>query len=117
MRPGHAVAPSVGDAPAARSPWRAVAVPSEHGGWGLTFEPVLLGLLVAQSWAGLALGVAAVFAFLVRTPMKLVAIDRRRDPAGELLARLRMLTGDFVVPPDGCASDAALFTALEELEA
>ena len=25
--------------------WRAVAMPSEHGGWGLTLEPVLLGLL------------------------------------------------------------------------
>jgi hypothetical protein len=32
--------------------WRMVAVPSEHGGWGLTFEPVLLGLIVNPSWAG-----------------------------------------------------------------
>ena len=51
-------------------------MPSEHGGWGLTLEPVLLGLLVAWSGAGVALGVAAFTAFLVRTPAKLVAVDR-----------------------------------------
>jgi YwiC-like protein len=58
--------------------WRSVVLPSEHGGWGLTFEPMLLGLLVAWSWAGLAIGVAALLAFLLRTPLKLVLVDRRR---------------------------------------
>ena len=58
--------------------WRAVAVPTEHGGWGLTLEPVLLGLLVAFSWPGLAIGLAAFVAFLVRTPLKLAVVDRRR---------------------------------------
>ena len=62
-----------------RPPWRTVAVPAEHGGWGLTLEPVLLGLLVAPSVGGLALGVAAFLAFLVRTPMKLAVVDLRRD--------------------------------------
>ena len=62
-----------------RAVWRAVALPSEHGGWGLTLEPVLLGLLVAWSAGGVALGVAAFGAFLVRTPLKVVAVDRRRD--------------------------------------
>ena len=61
-----------------RAGWRAVALPSEHGGWGLTLEPVLLGLVVAWSGAGVALGVAAFTAFLVRTPLKLVAVDLRR---------------------------------------
>jgi len=61
-----------------RSPWRAVAIPSEHGGWGLTLEPVLLGVLLAFSWAGVAVGVAAFLAFLVRTPLKLALGDRRR---------------------------------------
>jgi hypothetical protein len=64
-----------------------VALPSEHGGWALTLEPVLLGLLVAWSWAGLLVGLAAFAAFLVRTPLKLVAVDRRR---GRWLARTRM---------------------------
>lgn len=61
-----------------RSTLRAVAMPAEHGGWSLTLEPVLLGLLVAWSWPGLALGLAAMLAFLARTPLKLVLVDRWR---------------------------------------
>ncbi len=67
-------------------PWRAVAVPSEHGGWGLTLEPVLLGMLIAPSWAGAAIGAVALLAFLARTPAKLVAVDVRR---GRWLDRTR----------------------------
>ena len=61
-----------------RAPLRAVALPSEHGGWGLTLEPGVLGLLVAPSLAGACLAVAAVVAFLARTPLKLALVDRRR---------------------------------------
>jgi hypothetical protein len=45
---------------------------------------VLLGLLVAWSWSGLAVGAAAMLAFLARTPLKLVLVDRWR---GRWLAR------------------------------
>jgi hypothetical protein len=69
---------TVGTAVRPRPAWRAIALPDEHGGWGLTAEPVLLGLLVAPSWAGAALAVAAFLAFLVRTPLKLVLVDRWR---------------------------------------
>ena len=62
----------------ARSPWRAVVLPAEHGGWGLTLEPVVLGLAVAPSAAGVALGLAGLLAFLLRTPLKLAAVDHRR---------------------------------------
>jgi hypothetical protein len=65
---------------------RAIAMPTEHGGWSLTLEPVLLGLLVAWSWPGLALGLAAMLAFLARTPLKLVLVDRWR---GRWLERTR----------------------------
>lgn len=61
-----------------RRPWRAVAVPSEHGGWSLTLEPALLGLLVAPSRAGVAIATAALTAFVVRTPLRLVAVDAWR---------------------------------------
>ncbi|MDJ0770568.1 MAG: YwiC-like family protein [Ilumatobacter sp.] len=61
-----------------RATWRTVAVPAEHGGWSLTAEPALLGLLVAFSGAGLALAVAAMLAFVARTPIKLVLVDRWR---------------------------------------
>ena len=61
-----------------RSPLRAVAMPTEHGGWGLTTEPGLLGLLIVPSIAGGLLAVAALVAFVARTPSKLVAVDVRR---------------------------------------
>ena len=65
--------------PRVKALWRQVAVPSEHGGWSLTAEPVLLGLLVAWSWSGLALGVAAMVAFVARTPLKVALVDWRRQ--------------------------------------
>lgn len=81
-----------------RAAWRSVAVPSEHGGWGLTLEPVLLGLIVAWSGGGLALGVAAFAAFLVRTPLKLVFVDIRRNrwlDRSRIAARI--VAGELVV--------------------
>jgi hypothetical protein len=65
------------EAPAEVS-WRAVALPVEHGGWGLLLEPLAVGLVLAPSAAGVALVVAAVAAFLARHPLKLVLADRRR---------------------------------------
>lgn len=71
----------------ARSTFRSVAIPAEHGGWGLTLEPGLLGLLIAPGPAGLCIAAGAMVAFLVRTPLKIVAIDRRR---GRTLDRTRL---------------------------
>lgn len=85
-----------GDAPAAgrtgataqaRPSWRSVAVPTEHGGWGLTLEPGLLGLLVAPSLTSLWLALAAMVAFTARTPLKIVAVDLRRN---RVLPRTRL---------------------------
>jgi hypothetical protein len=60
--------------------WRSIALPVEHGGWGFTFEPIILGLLVAGSPSAWEIGVAAVAVFLARRPFKLAATDlvRRR---------------------------------------
>lgn len=76
-----------------RSPLRAVALPAEHGGWGLTLEPGLLGLLVAPGVAGLLLALAAMVAFVLRTPLKLVAVDLRRR---RVLPRTRLAAGVVV---------------------
>jgi len=65
--------------PARRPTLRSVAMPAEHGGWGLTLEPGILGLLLAPSVAALFLGAAALLAFLVRTPLRFVLIGRHRD--------------------------------------
>jgi hypothetical protein len=82
----------------ARPGWRTVAMPREHGGWGLTLEPVLLGLVVAWSGAGVALGIAAFTAFLLRTPAKLAAVDaRRRRWLGRSRLALRIAVIELVV--------------------
>jgi hypothetical protein len=59
-------------------PLRTIAIPNEHGGWGFTLEPVLLGLLVAPSWAGVGLGLFALAAFFTRHPLKLWLADVRK---------------------------------------
>ncbi len=59
-------------------PWKTVALPVEHGGWGLLAEPVALGLVMAPSTAGVLLGLAALAAFLARHPLRLVLLDRRK---------------------------------------
>ncbi len=61
-----------------RALWVQVGVPNEHGGWSLTLEPVVLGLLIAWLWSGFALGVAAILAFVARTPLKIVLVDMWR---------------------------------------
>lgn len=69
-------------------------MPAEHGGWSLTAEPVALGLAVSPSWAGLALGVAAMLAFVARTPLKIVLVDRFRR---RWLERSRVAAGIVAV--------------------
>jgi regulator of cell morphogenesis and NO signaling len=51
----------------------------------------------------------------LRNPISVML--REHDSVGELLARLRQLTADYEPPADGCASYAALFRGLGELEA
>lgn len=81
-----------------RPQWRTVAVPSEHGGWGLTLEPVLLGLLIAPSLVGVVLGLGAFVAFFVRTPLKLVVIDvRRKRWLDRSQLAMRFAIGELVV--------------------
>ena len=57
---------------------KTIALPPEHGAWGFLLEPILLGLLVTPSWAGLLLGLGVLGAFLARHPLKLAFNDRRR---------------------------------------
>jgi hypothetical protein len=84
--------------------WKQAVLPAEHGGWGLTLEPILLGLALVPSWAGFALGLAAFTAFLVRTPLKLALVDRRRRQWG---ARSRLAARVAVVELAVIAAGAA----------
>lgn len=74
-----------------RPNWKTVVIPSEQGGWGLTGEPILLGLLLAFSWPGVAIGAAAMLSFLARTPLKLATVDHRRGRHLERTALARRI--------------------------
>ncbi|MDY7104924.1 MAG: YwiC-like family protein [Actinomycetota bacterium] len=102
-------------APTARSTLRAVAVPSEHGGWGLTLEPALLGLLVGPSIAGACLAGAALVAFVARTPAKAVLVDvwrRRRTERGRVAQRVlavELVVGAALVVVAAALADGAFW--------
>lgn len=58
--------------------WKAVALPVEHGAWGLLAEPMVMGLCLVPSSAGFAIASAALAVFLARHPVKVVLADRSR---------------------------------------
>lgn len=81
-------------------PLKTVALPNEHGGWGFTLEPILLGLLVAPSWAGLGLGLFALAAFFTRHPLKLWLSDLRKGrlfPRTPLARSFALLYGSLAL--------------------
>jgi len=61
--------------------FRPLALPVEHGGWGILLEPVALAMLVTPSRAGALIAAAAFFAFLARHPLKLAMQDALRGHA------------------------------------
>ena len=95
-----------------RSMLRGVAVPAEHGGWGLTAEPVVLGLAVAPSVAGACIGLAAMLAFVARTPLRVVLVDRHRhrDLDRTVLARKVLLVETTAI---GALVMAAVLTSVD----
>jgi hypothetical protein len=102
---GHVAPPQ----PGTRSVLRSVAVPTEHGGWDLTLEPVVLGLVIFPSGAGLCLASAALVGFMARMPLKVVLVDAsrgrhlerttvaRRLVAAELIVLVALVAGAFVL--------------------
>ncbi len=75
--------------------WKNLALPNEHGGWGLLFEPALLGLWLAPSLAGLGFALSALLAFLARHPLRLALSDRlrgRRYPRTALAERMALVS-------------------------
>lgn len=75
---GRAVAAPLPKAGVRHIALRPLALPTEHGGWGILFEPILIGLLIAPSWGGALIALAALGAFLARQPLKLALQDAMR---------------------------------------
>jgi len=95
---------------AARPRIRSIALPTEHGGWGFTLEPILLGLLVAPSAAGWEISAAALGIFLARRPVKIVSTDlvrKRWLPRSRIALLFAALYGGFAI----AGTVGAFFTA------
>ncbi len=78
---------------------REVVVPTEHGGWGFTAEPLILGLLVAPGLPAAALAVVGMSVFLARRPVRLLSADRkagRRLPRTAMAIRVLVVVGVLV---------------------
>jgi hypothetical protein len=80
----------------------------EHGGWDLLFEPIVLGLLLAPSLAGLCVSVGAMGAFLAWHPFKLAVGDWRH---GRRWSRTTLAEGFVVLYV--CFAALGLFAALK----
>ena len=79
---------------------RPLAVPNEHGGWGILLEPLLIGLLVAPSAGGAAITVAMIATFFVRHPLKFAARDwmqRKRYPRTRVCEKLVAAYGAIAI--------------------
>ncbi|MBL8147030.1 MAG: YwiC-like family protein [Anaerolineae bacterium] len=66
---------------------KSVAMPAQHGGWSFVLEPALVGVLLAPTFGGLLLGVAAFMIFLLDQPLRVAVKDRRK---GKYYARTRL---------------------------
>ena len=79
---------------------RSIALPTEHGGWGFTLEPILLGLLVAASATAWELSAAALGIFLARRPLKIVSTDlvrKRWLPRSRIALAFSLLYGGLAL--------------------
>jgi hypothetical protein len=89
---------------------RSIALPTEHGGWGFTLEPILLGLLVAPSASAWQISAAAIGIFLARRPLKILSTDlvrRRWMPRTTVALIFAAIYGGIAL----AGATGALFTA------
>ncbi len=81
-------------------------MPIAHGGWGFLLEPILLGLWVVPSLAGMWLGIAALGVFLLQQPLKLALSDwyrKRRYPRSVWAERFVLIYAFIVLLAFGLA--------------
>ena len=90
------VSPPGREALPSRPALRPLALPTEHGGWGFLFEPLVLGLAVAPSWGGALVALAAVCTFLSRQPLKLAMQDALRRKSYPRTQWCRLFAGVYL---------------------
>ncbi len=87
---------------------RPLALPTEHGGWGFLFEPIVLGLAVAPSRGGFLVALAFLGGFLCRQPLRLGLQDALR---GRAYPRTRWCWSFFAAYA-ACAGGALMLAVL-----
>lgn len=92
-----------------RSVIRSVALPSEHGGWGLTLEPILVAAIVVPTIVTACLAVAAVLAFLARTPVKVLLVDSHRGRRLDRTRTAAAVAGAEIAVAAGLVAVSAIF--------
>ena len=87
---------------------KGIAFPTEHGAWGMVFEPIVAALAVAFSVGGIFIAVAFVGAFLIRQPLKVLMAERaagRKLPQGAAARRFfAIYTAIFLAGVAGSAA-------------
>lgn len=84
--------------------WRSVALPTEHGSWAFVGEPIILGLILAPTWSGLALCIAVFATFLLRQPLKIYLKDvrqHRRVPRTVIARQFILIYGAILIVAGG----------------
>lgn len=70
--------------------------------------PAVAGMAASSAMPALPFGTMA-------NPIRMMLAEH--DAAGELLVRMREITGGYAMPSDGCASYQAMLSGMEQLEA
>jgi len=75
---------------------KSIALPNEHGSWGILFEPLVLGIAVAPSLASPFVALLYIGAFLSRQPLKWYFADLKAKRERPQTAAARMFAFAFL---------------------
>jgi hypothetical protein len=75
---------------------KSIALPNEHGSWGILFEPLVLGIAVAPSFVSPFLALLYIGAFLSRQPLKWYFADLKAKRERPQTAAARMFAFTFL---------------------
>ena len=81
--------------PPAKVRLRGIALPNEHGSWGILFEPLVAALAVAMSAAAPFIALLFVSSFLLRQPLRVWLADREAGRELPQTAAARKYTAIF----------------------
>jgi YwiC-like protein len=97
--------PALGDdALLTRAILKGVALPAEHGSWSFILEPIVFGLLIAPSWAGALVALAAMCAFMAHRPLRVTFDSWRKGQRGARVLWARRFALGFVLAATVAAS-------------